>query len=125
MNLEYRVQPRFEWCTGGESGNNQFEAVWSIDEHGAFNFDFPMRSVLRYITDAVEGQLVLPMYCEYEDFVDGELLLESHKVKIYFEHSLMLISFCATYRVVLSMLIDGANKVPSLSYPGYGVDPIC
>ena len=126
MNQEYRLQPRLEWHERGtdDSDVDQFEAIWWLDEHGVFNFDFPMRSFLRDIAEAVKGDLVLPTYFEYEDFVEGELMFDSNHVKIYFEHSLMYILFRATAQVVIGQLIVSANALSICSHSGYGVEPI-
>ncbi len=75
-----------------------------------FDSKFPFRPMLEFIRNCIERnenavELVLPEYCEFEDFVTGRIVLADRQIAVYFEHSLAYLSFSSDTRQDLELLI--------------------
>ncbi len=97
------TQPTIEREPGGD-----FQVCfWVLD---VFNYSTPFREM---IADAVRAlgrdpceHVELPSYLEDEDFIEGAIILETARVRIYFEHARSYLSMAHPSASVLEEILE-------------------
>lgn len=128
----YEIRLAFEEIeeAGPHSGveSDKFDDLkFCVSQHfdACFDFNFPFRPLLLFIRDCIKQQknaveLILPVYGEFEDFIDGHITLGDRTIAVYFEHSLACLSFASDKREDLETLV-AATTGQSFQHVGYGL----